>query len=644
MKGHFLMNESLTQIAAISRIYGANLSYVFGGGGNTSCKTEKVLCVKPSGVLLATIQEDDFVQLDRAAIRAVFEAEIPSTADARESAVKSLMMATVLPGSKGRPSVEAPMHELYPQRFVVHLHPTLVNGMTCSVDAEAACRRLFPEAMWVPYVDPGFILSTEIRRLLEAYTASHGKAPRLTFMQNHGMVAAAETIAEIEAIHAEVFSVLKAHYAQAEVATELAMGDLAADAVAARAPAVRTLLGIGGKRAVVHSSAWFQPARGPFSPDHIVYAKSFAMTGEPTAEALASFRQERGYDPVIIGLPGEAVLAVGDSLKTARLAMDAARDAALVQQLTEAFGGPRHLPERDYRFIENWEVEQYRKQVTVGGSSAGRLDGKIALVTGGAQGFGYGIAQGLASEGATLIIADINADGAREAADRLQAEFGASRAFSAAVNIADEDSVAALAQEIARECGGLDILVANAGVLRAASVKSFAKKDWDFVTNVNYTGYFLCVKHLSVLMARQIVNGKGGWTDIVQINSKSGLEGSNRNAAYAGSKFGSIGLTQSFAMELVEDRVKVNAICPGNFFDGPLWSDPERGLFVQYLNTGKVPGAKSIADVRAFYEAKVPMGRGCTPVDVVRAILYCVEQEYETGQAIAVTGGQVMLR
>ena len=113
---------------------------------------------------------------------------------------------------------------------------------------------------------------------------------------------------------------------------------------------------------------------------------------------------------------------------------------------------------------------------------------------------------------------------------------------------------------------------------------------------------------------------------------------------HAGGKFGGIGLTQSFALELVSDRIKVNSVCPGNFFDGPLWSNPERGLFVQYLNSGKVPGARTIEDVKRFYEAKVPMNRGCFPADVAKAILYSVEQKYETGQAIPVTGGQVMLK
>ena len=101
------------------------------------------------------------------------------------------------------------------------------------------------------------------------------------------------------------------------------------------------------------------------------------------------------------------------------------------------------------------------------------------------------------------------------------------------------------------------------------------------------------VKHLAPIMIAQQAAAPDWTTDIIQINSKSGLVGSNKNGAYAGGKFGGIGLVQSFAMELVEYRIKVNAICPGNFFDGPLWSDPDRGLFVQYLNAGKVPGCEN---------------------------------------------------
>jgi len=191
--------------------------------------------------------------------------------------------------------------------------------------------------------------------------------------------------------------------------------------------------------------------------------------------------------------------------------------------------------------------------------------------------------------------------------------------------------------------GGIDVFISNAGVLVAGGLSELTKDNFDLVTRVNYTGYFLCAKFASEIMKVQRKYAPNYMSDIIEINSKSGLEGSNKNFAYAGSKFGGIGLTQSFALELAPFGVKVNAICPGNFLDGPLWSDPERGLFKQYLDSGKVEGAKTVKDVRRFYESKVPLGRGCTPDDVARAIFYVIDQQYETGQAIPVTGGQVML-
>lgn len=274
-------------------------------------------------------------------------------------------------------------------------------------------------------------------------------------------------------------------------------------------------------------------------------------------------------------------------------------------------------------------------------SSAGRshvVAGKVAVVTGGAQGFGAEIVRGLVSSGAFVYIADLNGEGAKA----LAAELGPST-MPITVNVADEESVAQMARTIAEATGGLDLVVSNAGIVRAGSVLEQDADAFRLTTDINYTAFFLVTKHLGGLLAAQHRTAPGWMTDIVQINSKSGLVGSNKNAAYAGSKFGGIGLVQSFALELVAHGVKVNAICPGNFLDGPLWSDPDRGLFVQYLRSGKVPGATTVEEVRAFYEAKVPLGRGACGADVMRAIYYLVEQDYETGQALPVTGGQVML-
>jgi len=274
-----------------------------------------------------------------------------------------------------------------------------------------------------------------------------------------------------------------------------------------------------------------------------------------------------------------------------------------------------------------------------------RITGRVVIVTGGAQGFGAGIATELFEEGANIVVADLNEEVGMEMIDKLNGKGYSNKALFVKTDVSNPDSVENLINETTLHFGGLDVMISNAGILRAGGLDEMDPKTFDLMTKVNYAGYFYCAKYSSKVMKIQSqYSDDSYYMDILQINSKSGLKGSNRNFAYAGGKFGGIGLTQSFALELMPDRIKVNSICPGNFFDGLLWSNPENGLFVQYLKAGKVPGAKTIEDVKQFYENQVPAKRGCRVIDVVRAILYAIEQEYETGQAIPVTGGQEMLR
>ncbi|HBG57502.1 MAG TPA: hypothetical protein DDX07_05760, partial [Porphyromonadaceae bacterium] len=269
-----------------------------------------------------------------------------------------------------------------------------------------------------------------------------------------------------------------------------------------------------------------------------------------------------------------------------------------------------------------WEVENYRRRVAAG-ASRGRADNRIIVVTGAAQGFGEGIGRCLLQEGANIVVADLNEEAGRATAADFNRIAKNNQAIFVKTNVAEMASLENLVHETVAAFGGIDCFISNAGVLRAGGLEEMTPGDFDFVTRINYNAYFYGTKVVSRVMKLQTKYASGDYfADIIQVNSKSGLQGSKANFAYAGGKFGGIGLTQSFALELAPFRIKVNAICPGNFYEGPLWSNPENGLFVQYLKAGKVPGAKTVEEVKAFYLSKVPMGKGCTPADVTKGVLY----------------------
>ncbi|MGV3724739.1 MAG: sorbitol-6-phosphate dehydrogenase [Actinomycetota bacterium] len=256
-----------------------------------------------------------------------------------------------------------------------------------------------------------------------------------------------------------------------------------------------------------------------------------------------------------------------------------------------------------------------------------RLEGRVALVTGAGQGLGEALARRLALEGCAVAVADLNGANAESVAASLR-ESGA-RALGVQANVTDEASVTSMVEATVEGLGGLDILISNAGVLKAHDIQEFPLDDWRLVLDVNLTGYFLCAREAAKVMAAQ----KRG--TIIQINSKSGKKGSFRNSAYAASKFGGIGLTQSLALDLAPFGVRVNAICPGNLLDGSLW---QQSLYEQYAKKwGLTP-----EEVRKKYEEQVPLGRGCQYEDVANVVVFLASDEssYMTGQALNVTGGQ----
>ncbi|PWH14402.1 MAG: sorbitol-6-phosphate dehydrogenase [Ardenticatenia bacterium] len=264
------------------------------------------------------------------------------------------------------------------------------------------------------------------------------------------------------------------------------------------------------------------------------------------------------------------------------------------------------------------------------------LEDRVAVVTGGGQGLGQAICQRLAQEGCDVVVADINAETATRTAAELNAYYQQEgrtnrRAIAMRVDVTKEDEVAALVDRTVQEFGRLDIFVANAGILISGETDQFPADKWEAVIRVNLIGYFLCAKHACRVMKQQ----RSG--TIIQINSKSGKRGSYKNSAYAASKFGGIGLTQSLALEMAEYGVRVNAICPGNLLDSPLWVG---SLYSQYAKKWGI----SEEEVRRKYLEQVPLGRSCTYDDVCNILVYLASDaaSYMTGLAISVTGGQEM--
>jgi len=664
--------KQIEDLIAISRKFGQDSRFVIAGGGNTSYKDENRLWVKASGHALATITEDGFAVLDRALLNEMGEKAYNEDTAIREEQVKNDLSVACITKDR-RPSVETSLHNCMGFAFVVHLHPTLVNGLMCSVNAEAACKEIFPDALYIEYTDPGYTLFKKVYDRIKAYKAEKGKEPQVIFLQNHGIFVGGDTTAEIEGIYSEVLGKLEAKVAA------LPEGDTAvSETVTDVVPAIRQMLSRSGrgfktlkvtKNALVDffidgcsvtstgsvtdcpEKSGFDKIAKPFTPDIIVYCKSSYIFIEAESdeeilkqaeEEIEAFVSGKGYTPKVLLIKGIGLIAVGDSSRNAQIITDVFTDAMKIAFYAQSFGGEHPMERAWIDFIDNWEVENYRRKVA-SSASKGRVEGRTIIVTGAAQGFGEGIARELMAQGANIVVADLNEATGEKTAASFNEKAGANKAIFVKTNVADMASLRNLMKETILNFGALDAFVSNAGVVRAGGLDVMTPENFEFVTKINYEAYFFCAKVASHIMKIETRYDPEYFADIIQVNSKSGLRGSKANFAYAGGKFGGIGLTQSFALELAPYRVKVNSICPGNYYDGPLWSNPENGLFIQYLNAGKVPGAKTVQDVKDYYLAQVPMRKGCNPVDVCKAILYAIDQTGETGQAIPVTGGQVML-
>ncbi len=347
--------NNLQTIVELSHEFGGE-DYVKGGGGNTSVKNDSMLWVKPSGTTLSGLTTQTFVAMNRSKINELYQIETPAIAADREELVKNMMLSAT-ENDAGRPSVEAPLHNVFELKFVVHTHPALINGLTCAKDGEVTCKRLFPEALWVEYIDPGYTLCMEVRERIEQYKSTKGKEPALLALQNHGIFISADTPYEIRELYTHFMDTLKAEYDRMGVAPSIDLAKVSDSPETAEQ--IKSIF--GDDAAFVASSGRFSYAPGPITPDHLVYSRAFPFTDELTLESGAKYISDRGYAPKVI-VAGDHIYGIGNSQKNADLALKLAQDGALVMQLAKAFGGINYMTDSQREFIENWEVESYRQK------------------------------------------------------------------------------------------------------------------------------------------------------------------------------------------------------------------------------------------------------------------------------------------
>ncbi|MEX5219057.1 MAG: 3-oxoacyl-[acyl-carrier-protein] reductase [Nitrospira sp.] len=245
-----------------------------------------------------------------------------------------------------------------------------------------------------------------------------------------------------------------------------------------------------------------------------------------------------------------------------------------------------------------------------------RLQGRVAVVTGAAQGIGRAIAEALARNGADVAVADLDAGRSQETVAAVQ-ELGR-RALNVKVNVADWNDAKAMVDQVIKEWGKIDILVNNAGITRDGLLLRMKEEDWNLVLQVNLNGTFHCTKAVLQPMTKQ------RYGRIVNIASIVGVMGNVGQANYAASKAAVIGFTKTVAREYASRAVTVNAVAPG------------------FIDTAMTQGLSS--DVKEVLQKQIPLGRLGQPGDIAAAVLFLASDEasYITGQVLHVNGGMLM--
>ncbi|MEK3788092.1 bifunctional aldolase/short-chain dehydrogenase [Paenibacillus sp. FSL K6-1230] len=607
------IQEGLGQLVYRSNLLGSDRRVCNWGGGNTSSKTViqdfrgrdiEVMYVKGSGSDLATMKEGNFTGLRMEDVRPLYELDEMSD----EDMVAYLANCMVDP-KHPRASIETLLHAFLPFKHVDHTHPDAIISLCCADNGQEIAREIFGDSfVWVPYIRPGFTLSKMI-----AQGVRNNPQAELVLMEKHGLVTWGDTAEESYAKTIEMINKAEA-YIEARVNEEQLFGGAKSKPLpaeershiaAALMPFIRgavsdektmmltfddaddVLQFVSGKDAPQLSQV------GAACPDHLVHTKVVPLFIDWTpdasdveglrkllAEGIAAYKEQyKAYfernkhegdvmfeaAPRVILIPGIGMINTGKNWSNSKVSGALYHRAIAVMRGATALGNFVSLSENESYNVEYWPLELYKLSLAPAEAEFSR---KVALITGGAGGIGSETARRLVEEGAHVVLADLNLEGAQKVADEINAQFGEHRALAVRMDVTNEEQVTAAYAEAALHYGGVDILVNNAGLATSSPFDETSLKEWNLNMNVLGTGYFLVAREAFKTMKDQALGGS-----MIFIGSKNSVFAGKNVTAYSSAKALEAHLARCIAAEGGELGIRVNTILPDAILQGSaIWN------------------------------------------------------------------------
>ena len=658
-----------------SNLLGSDLTVTNFGGGNTSAKLKgidpltglevDVLWVKGSGGDIGSMKLDGFATLYQEKLLAL-EAHYAGPED-DDKMVGFLPHCTFNLNGRAA-SIDTPLHSLLPFAHVDHVHPDAIIALAASSGGEAATREIWGGRIgWLPWKRPGYTLGVMLRDYVRANPGVEG-----VMLAGHGIICWADS-ARACYEHTVQLIADAADYLNARLAGKPAFGgqtvaprDDRAGIAADLMPRLRGFM-TGARTKLGHwsddaealefvGSAEFErlAALGTSCPDHFLRTKIAPLTLDPErltddaylAQKIADYRAlyaayydrckranspaMRDANPVVVLVPGVGRFTFANDKTTARLAGEFYGNAINVMRGAEAIGDYIALDEQEAFDIEYWLLEEAKLQRM---PAPKEMVGKIALVTGGAGGIGAATAARLLRDGACVMLADRDGDAVEQVRADFGARFGKDVVRAVRCDVTDEAQVAEALAACAREFGGLDIVVANAGIASSAAIEDTTTELWARNFDVLAQGYFLTAKHAWPLLKR--MKDQGG-ASVVFIGSKNAVAAAKNAGAYASAKAAANHLARCLALEGADFGIRVNIVNPDAVIRGSrIWDGDWR------KERAGAHGIDAGVELEEHYRQRSMLKRDVLPEDIAEAAYWLASgaSAKSTGNMINVDAG-----